>query len=74
MNKTNTEPGRLFPGKEERAMKLRNWIEETIGKQIAWSPICIGSKGGRKLYAVSFEDGTEAAYYIDFDNRTIEEY
>ena len=55
-------------------MKLRNWIEEAIGKQIAWSPVFIGRKGGRKLYAIQFMDGTEAEYFINFDNHTIEEY
>ena len=55
-------------------MKLRNWIEKAIGKQIAFSPVCIGSKGGRKLYAISFVDGTESDYFIDFDNETIEAY
>ena len=55
-------------------MELRNWIEKALGKQIAWRPCCIGSKSGRKLYAVSFEDGTEGAYFIDFENQTIEEY
>lgn len=53
---------------------MRNWIEEALGKEIAWSPICIGRKGGRKLYAISFEDGTEGAYFIDFDHHTVEEY
>ena len=52
-------------------MKLRNWIEQAIGKQIAWTPTCIGSKGGRKLYAISFADGTEADYFIDFDKHEI---
>lgn len=53
---------------------MRNWIEEATGKRIAWSPVCIGSKGGRKLYVVTFEDGTEAGYYIDFDRKELEEY
>lgn len=55
-------------------MKLRNWIEKALGKQIAWAPCCVGQKGGRKLYAVSFDDGTEGACFIDFDCREIEEY
>ncbi len=55
-------------------MVLRNWIEKALGKQIAWRPVCIGSKGGRKLYAITFEDGTEGAYFIDYDHKTIEEY
>lgn len=53
-------------------MRLRNWIEKTLGKQITFSPIYIGSKSGRKLYAVTFYDGTEGDYFIDFDNETIE--
>lgn len=55
-------------------MKLRNWIEEAIGKQIAWSPVCVGSKGGRTLYVIQFINGTEADYFIDFDHHIIEEY
>lgn len=55
-------------------MKKRNWIEMATGKQMAFSPVCIGSKGGRKLYAITFTDGTEEDYYIDFDARTIEKY
>lgn len=55
-------------------MKLRNWIEEALQKQIAWFPVCIGRKSGRKLYAVTFEDGTEGAYFIDFEKHEIEEY
>lgn len=53
---------------------MKNWIEEATGKQLAWSPVCIGIKGGRKLYAVNFEDGTEVAYFIDFDKKEIEEF
>lgn len=55
-------------------MKLRNWIEEALGKQIAWSPVFVGAKGGRKIYAICFKDGTEVDYFIDFDHHTIEEY
>lgn len=55
-------------------MKLRNWIEVALNKQIAFSPVCVGSKGGRKLYSISFVDGTEADYFIDFDAKMIEEY
>lgn len=55
-------------------MKKRNWIEKETGKQMAFSPVCIGSKGGRKLYAVDFVDGSEADYFIDFDKRTLEKY
>ena len=52
---------------------FRNWIEEKIGKRITWSPVCIGRRGGLKVYSIDFEDGTEGMYYIDFDNQTIEE-
>lgn len=55
-------------------MKFRNWIEQALEKRITFSPVCVGSKGGRNIYAVTFEDGTEADYYIDFDRKTIEEY
>lgn len=54
-------------------MKMRNWIEEVIGKQIAWIN-GVGSKGGRKLYAVTFMDGSEEDYFIDFDKHEIEKY
>ena len=53
---------------------FRNWIERAVGKQISWLPVCVGSKGGRKLYAVSFSDGTEADFFIDFERREIEPY
>lgn len=53
---------------------LRNWLEEVIGKQIAFSPVYVGSKGGRKIYEVVFEDGTNKDYFIDFDHLEIEEY
>lgn len=53
-------------------MKLRNWIERAIGKQFIWSPVCIGRKGHRKVYAIDWVDGTSGRYYIDFDEQTIE--
>lgn len=53
---------------------FRNWIEQATGKRVAWHPVYVGSKGGRRIYAVMFEDGTEADYYIDFDRQTVEEY
>ena len=53
---------------------MRNWIEEALQKQIAWTPVCVGKKGGRKLYAVTFEDGSEADYFIDFEKHEIEKY
>lgn len=55
-------------------MKIRNWIENALNKQIASSPVCVGSKSGRKIYAVTFADGAEADYFIDFEKQTIEEY
>lgn len=54
--------------------ELRNWIEEKLGKRTVWTPIYVGMKGGRKLYSISFADGTEADYFIDFDRKEIEEY
>ena len=53
--------------------KLRNWIEEALGRRIVWSPIRVGSRSGRDVYAVNFEDGSEEDYYIDFEKNTIEE-
>lgn len=51
---------------------MRNWIEEKLGKRIAWSPCWIGWKAGRKIYSITFEDMTEGDYFIDFDNKEIE--
>lgn len=64
----------MQPRKGVRKMKFRNWIEQALEKRITFSPVCVGSKGGRNIYAVTFEDGTETDYYIDFDRKTIEEY
>ena len=55
-------------------MKLRNWIEEMVGKQFCFSPVYVGSKGGRKLYSIDWIDGTSGDYFIDFDKHEIEEY
>lgn len=55
-------------------LKQGNWIEKATGKKLAWWPIYIGQKGVRALYAVTFEDGTEIDFYIDFEDRTIEAY
>lgn len=49
------------------------WIEEVTGKELASRPMCIGCKHGKKLYLVSFEDGTECGYFIDFENHILEE-
>ncbi len=59
---------------KEQAMKIRNWIENALNKQIASFLVCVGSKGGRKIYAITFADGVEADYFIDFEKQTIEEY
>jgi hypothetical protein len=59
--------------KEIRTMKLRNWMEEVLGKQIAWVN-GVGSKGGRKIYCITFMDGSEEDFYIDFDHKLIEVY
>lgn len=66
--------GKVNSAQKGLEMKFRNWIEAALQKQIAWTPAYVGSKGGRKIYAVMFEGGTEADYYIDFDNKTIEAY
>lgn len=55
-------------------MKFMNWIEEKIGRQITGAPVYVGSKGGRRIYAVTFTDGTEEDYYIDYDRKTVEAY
>jgi len=55
-------------------MKLRNWIEEATGMQMNFSPVYVGSKGGRKLYSITWNGGTEKDYFIDFEKHEIEEY
>lgn len=55
------------------SMKLRNWIEQAIGKQFAWSPVYVGTVGGRKVYNIDWADGTSGDYFIDFEHQTIEE-
>lgn len=54
--------------------KLRNWIEHKLGKRLGWRPVMVMVKGGRKIYSITFEDGTEKDYYIDFEKEEIEEY
>ena len=56
------------------ATYYRNWIEAAVGKQIAFAPTYVGKKGGRAIYAVAFEDGTEEDYFIDYDRKEIERY
>lgn len=53
--------------------RLRNWIEEALGRRYGWPPVCIGYKGRREVYSIDFEDGTSKRYYIDFDSKEIEE-
>lgn len=50
------------------------WIERVTGKTLAWRPYWVCTRGGRNVYAVSFEDGTEGAYFLDFDTETMEEF
>lgn len=52
--------------------KARNWIEKQTGKRMVWSPVFVGTKGGRDVYAIMFENGTEEDYIIDYDSRTLE--
>lgn len=55
-------------------MKIfRNWIEERLERRINWISRCIGIRSGRKYYEINFKDGTSKDYFIDFDNKTIEE-
>lgn len=54
-------------------MKLRNWIEQAIGKQFAWSPVYVGTVSGRKVYNIDWVDGTSGDYFINFKHQTIEE-
>lgn len=52
---------------------FRNWIEERLESKITGSPVYVGSRGGRKVYEVTTEDGSSNDYFIDFDSKTIEE-
>ena len=54
-------------------MKFRNWIEYAIGKRYIWSPVYVGTVGGRKVYNIDWADGTSGDYFIDFEHQTIEE-
>lgn len=45
--------------------KASNWIEKQTGKKMRWSPVFVGTKDGREVYAIMFEDGTEKDYFID---------
>lgn len=42
-------------------MKLRNWMEEAIGKQIAWVNE-VGRKGGRRIYCITYMDGEKSLF------------
>ena len=55
------------------AEKLRNWIEELTGRQIAWVTL-LGTNGGRQLYEVVFLDGTQEDWILDYKSRTGEQY
>lgn len=52
--------------------RFRNWMEEQAGKRLGWQPLLVGSRGGRNVYAIRFEDGTEEDYFIDFDAKQLE--
>ena len=54
-------------------MKNPYFIKQALGKTPTFSPRYVGQRGGRKVYEVTFYDGTSKDYYIDFDNETIEE-
>lgn len=54
-------------------MNARNWIEKSIGKEWRFSPVCVGTKGGRKVFAIDWTDGTGGSYFIDFEKHEIEE-
>lgn len=49
------------------------WIKNALGKIPSTQPTFAGWRGGRKYYIVTFYDEPAKDYYIDFDNRTIEE-
>lgn len=55
-------------------MRSVHWIEKAIGKKMMWNPVLIGRKFGRNLYTICWWDGTEGDYFIDFDNKLIEQY
>lgn len=51
---------------------FRNWIEEQTGKRIEWNPVYVGSRGGRTVYEIQFEDGTTKDYFIDYEDELVE--
>ena len=62
-----------YQTKEDTTMKrFRNWMEEQTGKRLGWQPLLVGSRGGRNVYAIRFEDGSEEDYFIDFDAKQLE--
>ena len=52
--------------------ELRNWIEKETGKRIVCSPTYVGIFGGREVFALDFEDGTEMDAYIDWFKHKVE--
>lgn len=53
--------------------RLRNWIEQAIGKQWANPPAHAGYKGHREVYEIDWVDGTSQSYFIDWEEERIEE-
>lgn len=58
----------------DRRRKNREWLEEVLDKQIKFGPAMVSIKNCKEVYSIEFEDGEEKEYYIDFENRMIEEY
>lgn len=52
---------------------LLNWIEQALGRRITSVTRCLGIRGGRKYYEITFKDGSTKDYFIDYDNQTVEE-
>ena len=50
-----------------------NWIESFTHKRINWITR-VGIVSGRTLYCLTFEDGTEEDWFIDFVNEIAEKY
>lgn len=53
--------------------ELRNWIEKAVGKQWASPPVHAGYKGHREVFEIDWADGTSQSYFIDWEEKRIEE-
>ena len=45
---------------------------EQVNKKMVWPPVKVGIRHGRECYSISFTDGSEEEFYIDYENKEIE--